>query len=377
MRIAYYTPLKAPGHRVPSGDRTMARALRDLLRGAGHEVSVISKPDHASKLPKPENQAQHRAQVEQEFAELLTGKKSFDLWFTYHVYYKVPDWIGPRAARAGGIPYVMAEVSYAPKRAGGPWDMGHKQVGACIQAADLILNLNPIDANCVRPLMKSGARLLDIPPFLSAQPFRAAARKRSVHAAALRASLKAAKRTPLLLTVAMMRHGDKLASYRILGEAMVRLLDRDWRLVVAGDGEAKDEVKAALKPLGRRVHYLGQQEPENLPALYAACDLYVWPAINEAWGMTLLEAQASGVPVVAGKTGGVPNVVDEGHTGILPTIGDVPAFADAVTRMLDDGERREAMGAAAMAWVKGRHDMPAVGGTIDQALEEARAKVPA
>ena len=79
MRIAYYTPLKAPGHSVPSGDRTMARALRDLLRQAGHEVSVISKPDHASKLPKPETQAQRRAQVENEFARLLNGEGSFDL----------------------------------------------------------------------------------------------------------------------------------------------------------------------------------------------------------------------------------------------------------------------------------------------------------
>lgn len=375
MRIAYYTPLKAPNHPVPSGDRTMARALRDLLRQAGHEVSVISRPDRAAKLPRAETQAQHRAQVEQEFAALLDGAGEFDLWFTYHVYYKVPDWIGPRIAQARRIPYAMAEVSYAPKRAGGPWDMGHRQVAECIRAADLILTLNPIDANCVRPLLHAGAKMLDVPPFLAAQPFRAAARTRALHAAALRASIKAAKRTPLLLTIAMMRKGDKLASYRVLGEALAQLMDRDWRLVVAGDGEARDEVKAALKPLGRRVHYLGEQTGAELPALYAACDLYVWPAINEAWGMTLLEAQACGLPVVAGKTGGVPNVVDEGRTGLLPPIGDAKAFAENVTQLLDGSERREAMGKAAMDWVKSRHDMPAVRALVAKALEETRARV--
>jgi glycosyltransferase involved in cell wall biosynthesis len=374
MRIAYYTPLKAPGHRTPSGDRTMARALRDLMRAAGHDVTVISKPSTSTKLPKAEQQIEHKQIVEREFAPLLAGDGAFDLWFTYHVYYKVPDWIGPPIAKARNIPYVMAEVSYAPKRAGGPWDLGHRQVGADIRAADLILTLNPIDANCVRPLMRPDAKMLDVPPFLAAQPFRAAQRKHDVHASALRAQIKASRRTPLLLCVAMMRPGDKLASYRVLGQALAQLLEKDWQLVVVGHGEAQAEVKAALKPLGRRVHYLGEQKPEDLPALYAACDLYVWPAINEAWGMTLLEAQAAGLPVVAGKTGGVPNVVDEGRTGLLPPIGDAQAFARAVAQMLDESEKRKTMGDAAMSWVKGRHDMAAVRDLVSGALNDARAR---
>ncbi|MGE0659971.1 MAG: glycosyltransferase family 4 protein [Reyranellaceae bacterium] len=375
MRIAYYTPLKSPAHRVPSGDRTMARALRDLLRRAGHEVVVLSRPAQGGLLQGPEFQASRRLQVERDFAPLLAGEGGpFDLWFTYHVYYKVPDWIGPRVAAARRIPYVMAEVSYAPKRAGGPWDMGHRQVGDCIRAADLILNLNPIDANCVRPLLRADAAMLDVPPFLAAQPYRTAARRRELHAAALRARVKASRRTPLLLCVAMMRPGDKLASYKVLGAALATLLDRDWRLVVAGDGEAQADVRAALKPLGRRVHYLGRMAPQELPALYAAADLYVWPAINEAWGMTLLEAQAAALPVVAGRTGGVPNVVDEGRTGLLPAVGDAQAFAASVARLLDDEARRATMGVAAAAWVKRRHDIAAVRDMVDAALQEARAR---
>jgi glycosyltransferase involved in cell wall biosynthesis len=303
---------------------------------------------------------------------MLDGEGAFDLWFTYHVYYKVPDWIGPRIAKARRIPYVMAEVSYAPKRADGPWDMGHRQVAADIAAADLILTLNPIDANCVRPLLRPKARMLDVPPFIAAGPYRAAQRRRDLHAASLRTQVKAARRTPLLLCVAMMRPGDKLASYRVLGEAMAKLLDRDWRLLVAGDGEAQADVKAALKKLGRRVHYLGEQRPEDLPALYAGCDLYVWPAINEAWGMTLLEAQAAGLPVVAGKTGGVPNVVDEGRTGLLPAVGDAASFAAAVARLLDEPVLRQEMGKAAMGWVKQRHDMAAVRDLVNTALEQTR-----
>ena len=88
--------------------------------------------------------------------------------------------------------------------------------------------------------------------------------------------------------------------------------------------------------------------------------------------MTLLEAQAAGLPVVAGRTGGVPNVVDEGKTGLLPAIGDAKAFAVCVAQLLDDGEKREAMGKAAMDWVKNRHDMAAVRDLVSSALEATR-----
>ena len=66
-----------------------------------------------------------------------------------------------------------------------------------------------------------------------------------------------------------------------------------------------------------------------------ARDLYLWPAINEAYGMAFLEAQAAGLPVVAGRTGGVPAVVADGVTGLLTPIGDAAAFAGAVARLLD------------------------------------------
>jgi glycosyltransferase involved in cell wall biosynthesis len=64
--------------------------------------------------------------------------------------------------------------------------------------------------------------------------------------------------------------------------------------------------------------------------------------------------------------------VDEGKTGLLPAIGDAKAFAASVAQMLDDSEKREAMGKAAMEWVKGRHDMAAVRDLVSQALEALR-----
>src|SRR3546814_17999674 len=73
--------------------------------------------------------------------------------------------------------------------------------------------------------------------------------------------------------------------------------------------------------LPERVRFLGLVQPEVMPALYAACDVLVWPAVNEAFGMVLLEAQAAGIPVVAGRSPGVANVVAEGVTGHLSDPG--------------------------------------------------------
>ena len=83
---------------------------------------------------------------------------------------------------------------------------------------------------------------------------------------------------------------------------------------------------------------------DALPGLYAAADAYLWPAVNEAYGMAFLEAQAAGLPVVAGRSGGVPDVI--GETGILTPAGDRAAFAEAVAGLLDDETRRRDLGAS-------------------------------
>jgi glycosyltransferase involved in cell wall biosynthesis len=113
------------------------------------------------------------------------------------------------------------------------------------------------------------------------------------------------------------------------------------------------------------VRYAGAQEPEDMPVLLAAADLFVWPAINEAWGMAILEAQAAGLPVVAGRFGGVPVLVADGSTGLVTSPRDVAAFTASVGALLRDAERRQRFGAAARAKVAAEHDVPAAGAALD------------
>ncbi len=369
MRIAFYAPLKPPDHPVASGDRAMARALVSALTLGGHEVSLAS---HFRSYDGGDARRQARVRVEgRKLAHRYLRKISKDgerpdLWFTYHLYHKAPDWLGPLVTQRLGIPYVLAEASYAPKQAGGPWDLGHKASADAIRHADLILEPNPADAECVRPLLAAPERLVPLVPFLETAPFRAPDRTEARASIAKMLDLDA--RDPWLLAVAMMRDDQKLLSYRVLADALTRLGKRRWRLVIAGAGPAEGDVRQAFAPFGERMRFIGVLAPETLSRLYRAVDLYVWPAIKEAWGMALLEAQAAGLPVVAGRSGGVPTIVANGETGLLPPEGDAQAFTEAVAALLDDQERREAMGRAAMQRTARDHDIGTAAATLDSHL---------
>lgn len=147
MRVAFYAPLKHPGHPVPSGDRRMARLLIAALETGGHEVDVASQLRSFEGAGDRGAQAGIRAAAATEADRLIARYREDpeatrpEIWFTYHVYYKAPDWLGPTVAAALQIPYMTAEASYAPKRAGGAWAQGtsrparHSRRGRCISAS--------------------------------------------------------------------------------------------------------------------------------------------------------------------------------------------------------------------------------------------------
>jgi glycosyltransferase involved in cell wall biosynthesis len=349
MRIAFYAPLKPPDHKTPSGDRRVARLFLEALRLAGHEPFVASRLRSFDPLGGELRQARKAARGQWIAGRLVARWRKAPetapgLWFTYHLYYKAPDWIGPAVAMALGIPYVVAEASFAAKRAGGPWDAGHRAVAAALRQADRVIGLNAADCEGVLPLLAHRDRWMALAPFLDARVF-SGRRRRPV--------------PPLrLVTVAMMRPGDKLASYRLLGAALAQLLDLDWTLDVIGDGPAREEVRAVLAPLGGRVRFSGALSEAAIAVHLRDADLFVWPAINEAFGMALVEAQASGLAVVAGASGGVGDTVADGVTGLLTPPGDTAAFAAAVRSLIADPARCAALGRAGRQKTERGHDLP-------------------
>jgi glycosyltransferase involved in cell wall biosynthesis len=379
MHVAFYAPMKAPDHPLPSGDRRVARLLVAALREAGHRVEqacAFSSFDATGDATRQRRLGVLGRRLAGSLSRRYLGRPAVrrpDLWFTYHVYHKAPDWLGPTVSRTLGIPYVVAEASHAPKQKFGPWATGYEAAAEAISDADLVFGLNSADAECVLALLADSGRLVAMKPFIDTSRYAAAAANRERCRQALNRGHGLDADVPLLLTVAMMRHGDKLASYRVLGDALGRLRSRPWRLLVVGEGPARAEVEAALGALRSRVVWLGELDDGDLPAIYAGADLYVWPAIGEAYGMAFLEAQAAGLPVVAGRTGGVPDVVADGETGRLVAIGDDAAFATAVAHLLDDDEERRRMGMRAEGRMRRDHDLSVAARTLRDAVASLAA----
>jgi glycosyltransferase involved in cell wall biosynthesis len=273
-----------------------------------------------------------------------------------------------------GIPYVVVEASVAMKRAGGAWDIGHRALLAALARADGVISLNPGDAPALEPHLSPTATGAVLPPFLDTRPYTAAADSRDMHRDAWARRLKIDSARPWLLAVAMQRHGDKLLSYKLLAQALGRLGDDDWQLVIVGDGPARAEVAAAFAPLGPRVVQAGQLDEASLAGLMAASDLFVWPAMNEAYGMAILEAQASGLPVIAGAGPGVAAIVDDGATGRLVPVGDAGAFTAAVRGLLADPGLRMRLARQAAEKVARTHGLAGAAARLDAVLAGCKAR---
>jgi glycosyltransferase involved in cell wall biosynthesis len=123
----------------------------------------------------------------------------------------------------------------------------------------------------------------------------------------------------------------------VLIAAAPRILDRhpDAELLIAGDGECRPSLAAQARGLGvaERVRFLGHRE--DVAAVLAMADLFVLPSRSEAFPNSLMEAMASGLPVVASAVGGIPELVHDGRTGRLVPPGDPTALAGAILDLLD------------------------------------------
>ncbi len=360
MRIAFYAPLKAPDHPVPSGDRAMARLLIAALRAGGHDVDVVSALRSFLASPEPGRMRDVEEMAErasERIAARFEAAGPPDLWFTYHAYYKAPDLLGPGLTARFGRPYACAEASHAGKRAAGPWAAWHARNEAAIRAAALHICFTPRDAEGLAGPVDP-ARIAMLPPFIDAGRFGDVTRPRRPAG-------------PVeLLAVAMMRAGDKARSYAVLAEALAALPPSlDWRLTVVGDGPERPTVAAMFAGLrGDRILWGGERDADGVAEAMAGADLYLWPGIGEAFGMAYLEAAAAGLPALAMDCGGIGSVVEDGVTGVLTPEDDVPAFTAALARLIADAPFREGLGAAGRLMVLGERTVGRAAETLTRAL---------
>lgn len=359
MRVAFYSPMVEADASAASGAHRMATLLCRALAGAGYEVLQPSLPRTYDGAGDPVRQAALREASDRAAAALLRSygaghEAKPDLWFSYHVYYKSPDWIGPNVAQALGIPYAIAEGSHAPKRAGGPWALGHDGTTAALRAADRLFAMTSFDRYCLDQI--APGRVRDLKPFIDIGD------QLSARAISPREGCR-------VIAVGMMRNERKRASYGLLAEAWRLLEDAPLSLTIVGDGRYRGDVEQMFA--GRRnVRFAGAVEPARVASLMAEADIFAWPGLGEAYGLVFLEAQAMGLPVAACRDRGVPDATFEGRTTLLSAAGDAAAFAANVRRLARDANLRASFGAAGRALVASERSVAAAARTLKLALSE-------
>jgi len=142
--------------------------------------------------------------------------------------------------------------------------------------------------------------------------------------------------------------------------------DPSLKFMIVGDGVQSDSVKASAR--GVPIDFLGRRN--DVPDLMAALDVLVVPSINEGMGRVILEAGAAGLPVVATRVGGIPDIVDDGETGLLVPPRAPDELARAVLALVHSPERRCLMGAAARAKVVPHYSLQHMVQRIEAIYEE-------
>ena len=366
MKIALYCPLNDPDDGGTSGDRRMARQIRTVLTSLGHMVQTVTAPRTHALQPDGDALDGLRAKavttVDRLQQDWASGNPQPDLWMTYHNYHKAPDLLGPLVAARLMIPYVIVEASYSRSKHGGPWGARTEAASQATAAADLHFCFTGQDRLGLLEIVDDPERLVDLPPFIDTAPF-----------AGIVPALRTSRDGPVrLVSVAMMRKGDKARSYAALAQALTLLPDLKYVLSLVGGGAARPEIEAMFQgPGATGVNFEGLVPHAKLPKHLAAQDLFVWPGLHEPFGLVFLEAQAAGLPVVAFRSGGVPDTVRDGETALLVPEGDGEALAVAIARLAADHALRGQMAAAARRFALGERDMAGAARVIGMGLHQA------
>lgn len=353
MNIFFHTPFKPLGHPAPSGDLIIATGLMAYLKRGHHQVYPVAAGRARWLYWRP----WVWPVIISDYRRAVRSIKSRQpqLWMTYHSYYKAPDVLGPVACRTSGLPYVIFQGIYATKRRRNikTWP-GFMLNRYALQRSNYVFTNKKNDWINLKRIIPEH-RLTYLKPGLEVNRFTYNQRARDK----IRQTLEIGD-IPVILTAAMFRQDVKtqglLWLIRCLGH--LKKTVGDFVLIIAGDGKEKSKiVRSAAMHLPGQHRFLGKIPRDKMAEFYSAGDIFAFPGINESLGMVYLEAQSCGLPVVAFRNGGIPEVVIHAETGILTDMFSKQQFIEAVKMLLINDELRKEMGRNARRYVHAQHDI--------------------
>lgn len=373
MRIAFYTPLVPLSHPRISGDVVIARNLVEALRRQGHDVWVL--PDLSTETAIGSLRGALR--IPGALAKIHRAARAIrpEVWLTCYCDSLAPDLPGVVLAHGLGARYVI----YGAVKRGGSGGRRPRLQGAIInrlalRAADHVIvnKTRDLDGLARHPWLRGKLSLLR--PAVSTAEFRRDPIKRE----RTRRGLGIAAGAVVLLAAARLTYrggGRKVESLRFLIESVAALQRpaSEVLLVIAGEGKARRELEEHSASLRDRVRFIGGIPHAEMSSLYGAADIFCYPGLREPIGMVYLEAQASGLPIVAFRSGGIPEVVRDGETGFLVPRLDGPAFTARLNELIADRPLRDRLGDAGIAHVLANHDLDGWGSALTGLLEGGSA----
>jgi glycosyltransferase involved in cell wall biosynthesis len=142
---------------------------------------------------------------------------------------------------------------------------------------------------------------------------------------------------------------------------------------LVGDGPERSRIENEIARLGLADHVRLLGERDDVARLLHAFDLYVLCSVTEGLSLSILEAMAAGLPVVATRVGGNPELLDQGRAGILTPARDPDALADAIIDLLTNREKASALGLAARERARRSFDIRPVARRLEEIYERALA----
>jgi L-malate glycosyltransferase len=170
-------------------------------------------------------------------------------------------------------------------------------------------------------------------------------------------------REPHLVRIGMisrMNHAVKQHDLFLRVAARLALRNPQLRFVLAGDGPLRPALEALVQQLELRDRVIFLGDCSNIPAVFASIDISVMPSFSESLSNVIMESMAAGVPVVAAKIGGNPELVENGKTGFLFPPGDEEQFASVLEALVAKPELRNYFGACARKRAQAEYTIPSM-----------------
>ena len=211
---------------------------------------------------------------------------------------------------------------------------------------DRFLAIGTANRQYYRAISVPDSRIFDVPYAVDNQRFMRSAELTKAERSAYRSTFGVHDDRPVILYASKLmrrKHPDQL----LRAAADLSTRGHHCNVVIAGSGEMESDLKALVSDLGlANVIFTGFINQSELPKLYAASDIFVLPAENEAWGLIVNEVMCAGLPVVvADGVGCVPDLVRDGVNGFTCKAGSAASLADALEGLVSDPELRQRMGA--------------------------------